>query len=404
LWEEPRSARFLRRFGSFARLIHFDKRGVGMSDRSADLSSFADRVEDMTAVMDAEGVERAFIGGISDGGTMSAFFAATYPERTEGLFLLGTTPSWVRKDDLPANLDLDSWRRLVRAWSDQWGTGAISARLLAPTMVDDAEYMEWLSRYERQAATPAAVRKIWEVNFEVDIRSVLPSIRVPTLVIHRDNEPLSVENGRYLAAKIPGARYLELHGEDHLPWLGDQDSVLDAIEEFVTGRQPQISVERVLSTVLFTDIVDSTIQTASMGDAGWRRLLDDHDAVTEQVVRAASGTVTKHTGDGVLATFDSPSRAITAAAQLHRRLATLGIRIRAGLHTGEIERRGSDVSGIGVNIAARIEAIAGAGETLASSTVKDLCAGAGFTFEDHGDRALKGVEGTWRVFRLEALS
>jgi pimeloyl-ACP methyl ester carboxylesterase len=166
LWEEPRSARFLRRFGSFARLIHFDKRGVGMSDRSADLSSFADRVEDMTAVMDAEGVERAFIGGISDGGTMSAFFAATYPERTEGLFLLGTTPSWVRKDDLPANLDLDSWRRLVRAWSDQWGTGAISARLLAPTMVDDAEYMEWLSRYERQAATPAAVRKIWEVNFE----------------------------------------------------------------------------------------------------------------------------------------------------------------------------------------------------------------------------------------------
>jgi class 3 adenylate cyclase/alpha-beta hydrolase superfamily lysophospholipase len=400
MWEEPRVARFLRRMGSFCRLIHYDKRGTGLSDRSADLSSFPERVSDMTAVMDAEGVDQAFIGGFSDGGTMSAFFAATYPERTQGLFLLSTTPSWVRRDDLPWNLDLASWRNLVRAWSDQWGTGAISAMVLAPTMVNDAEYMRWLARYERNSISPAAVLKIWDVNFEVDIRSVLPTINVPTLVIHRTDEPLSVENGRYMAATIPGARFLELVGEDHLPWLGDQDSVLDAIEEFVTGTRSSVSIDRLLATVLFTDIVDSTRRATSLGDSAWRRLLDDHDSLTARVVRQASGNVIQQTGDGVLATFDSPSRALAATRQLHRELESLDIRIRAGLHTGEVEKRGADVSGISVNIAARIQALATAGQTLASSTVKDLCAGAGFTFEEHGEHDLKGVDGTWRVFRL----
>lgn len=402
MWDEPRSARWLRRMGSFCRLIHYDKRGCGLSDRGADLSSFPERVSDMLAVMDAEGIDRAFIGGFSDGGTMSAFFAATYPERCDGVLLISTTPSWVRRDDLPWNLDLESWRALARRWSDQWGTGVVSARVLAPTLIDDPDYLGWLARYERQSTTPTMVVKIWEVNFEIDIRSILSTIRVPALVIHRTDEGLNVENGRYLAARIPGAQLLELPGRDHLPWLGDQDSMLDAIEEFVTGRRTTVSADRVLATVLFTDVVDSTRRATAVGDAAWRRLLDDHDTLTARVVQQSSGHVIQQTGDGVLATFDSPSRGVAAAGELHRALHALDIRIRAGLHTGEIERRGADISGIGVNIAARVQALAVTGETLASSTVKDLCAGAGFSFQDHGSHELKGVDGAWRVYRVSA--
>jgi class 3 adenylate cyclase len=400
MWEEPRAARFLRRLGSFSRLIHYDKRGTGMSDRQADLSSFPERVTDMIAVMDAEGVEQAFIAGFSDGGTMSAFFAATYPERTLGLILISTTPSWVRRDDLPWQRSLEEWRALAQAWSQSWGTGAVSARLLAPSMLRDTEWMRWMARYERNSLSPAAVIRMWEVNFDVDIRSLLPSIHFPTLVIHHQSEPMSIDNARYLATKIPEARLLELPGQDHLPWLGDQDSVLDAMEEHVTGTRAQVSSDRVLATVLFTDVIDSTKRANSLGDARWRQLLDEHDSLTARIVSEASGSVVKQTGDGVLATFDSPSRALAATTTLHRELEALDIRIRAGLHTGEIERRGRDVSGIGVNIAARVEALASAGETLASSTVKDLCAGAGFAFEEHGEHSLKGVDGRWRVFRL----
>jgi class 3 adenylate cyclase len=276
----------------------------------------------------------------------------------------------------------------------------MSARLLGPSMLEDVEWMRWMARYERNSLSPAAVMRMWEVNFDVDIRSLLPSIRFPTLVIHRQSEPLSIDNARYLADKIPQAKLLELSGQDHLPWLGDQDSVLDAVEEYVTGTRVQVSSDRVLATVLFTDIIDSTKRASSLGDVRWRQLLDDHDSLTARIVREASGSVIQQTGDGVLATFDSPSRALAATSNLHRELEALDIRIRAGLHTGEIERRGRDVSGIGVNIAARVEALASAGETLASSTVKDLCAGAGFQFEDHGEHNLKGVEGRWRIFRL----
>lgn len=402
MWDEPRAARFLRRLGSFSRFIHYDKRGTGMSDRHADLSSFAERVTDMTAVMDAEKVEEAFIAGFSDGGTMSAFFAATYPQRTRGLILIGTTPSWVQRDDLPWQLPLEQWRSLARAWSESWGTGAVSARLLGQSMQEDAEWMRWMARYERQSMSPAAVIRMWEVNFEVDIRSLLPAIHFPTLVIHRESEPMSVENARYLAAKIPETHLLELPGRDHLPWLGDQDSVLDAMEEYVTGSRVQPSSERVLATVLFTDIVDSTRRATALGDTRWRRLLDDHDSLTARIVHEAAGSVIQQTGDGVLATFDSPSRALLATTRLHRELEAFDIRIRAGLHTGEIERRGRDVSGIGVNIAARVEALAAAGETLTSSTVKELCAGAGFAFDEHGEHSLKGVEGRWRIFRLSS--
>jgi class 3 adenylate cyclase len=240
------------------------------------------------------------------------------------------------------------------------------------------------------------------MNGEIDVRALLPTISVPTLVIHREAECIPIGSAEYLADNIPGARLVRLPGVDHLPWIGDQDAVLDAIEEFVTGHRPAVSVDRVLATVLFTDIVDSTRTASALGDQAWRRLLDDHDSVTSRIVRGASGNVVKSTGDGVLATFDSPSRAITATTDLHRELASFGVRIRAGLHTGEVERRGDDVGGIGVNIAARIEGLAGSGETLTSSTVKDLCAGSGFRFDEHGEHTLKGVDGTWRVFRVSA--
>jgi class 3 adenylate cyclase/alpha-beta hydrolase superfamily lysophospholipase len=402
MWEEPRAARFLRRLGSFSRLVHFDKRGTGLSDRHADLSSFPERVTDMRAVMDAADVDQAYIAGISDGGTMAAFFAATYPERTRGLIMIGTAPSWISRDDVPWNLSREEFRDLAHRWSETWGTGAVSQPVLAPTRREDADWMRWIGRYERNSMSPAAVIQTWEMNFDVDIRSVLPTIKVPTLVIHRRHEPLSIQNARYLADHIPGARLLELDDRDHLPWLGDQDSVTEAIEEFVTGERRAGSVDRVLATVLFTDIIDSTKRATSLGDAAWRRLLDDHDALTASVVQDGSGRVIQQTGDGVLATFDSPSRAIDATRQLHERLASLDIRVRAGLHTGEIEKRGPDVSGIGVNIAARVQALAQAGETLISSTVKDLCAGAGFSFAEHGEYDLKGVDGRWRVYRLAA--
>ncbi|GAC1318934.1 MAG: adenylate/guanylate cyclase domain-containing protein [Acidimicrobiales bacterium] len=402
MWEEPRIARFLRRFGSFCRLIHFDKRGTGLSDRSAALASFPERVSDLQAVMDAEGVDQAYVSGFSEGGSMAAFFAATYPERCLGLLLLSTTTSFLQRDDYPDAFAPEIWTAFSEAWSQSWGTGEFSTNVFAPSMAGDPDYLQWMARYERNSLSPGGVLKLCRMNADIDVRAVLPAIRVPTVVVHRESECIPFGSGKYLAEHIPNARFVGLPGVDHLPWLGDADAILDVVEEFVTGHRPAVSVDRVLATVLFTDIVDSTKTASSLGDHAWHRLLDDHDDVTGRIIREASGHVVKSTGDGVLATFDSPSRAITATTHLHRELAGFGVRIRAGLHTGEVERRGSDVGGIGVNIAARIEGLAGSGETLTSSTVKDLCAGSGFRFEERGEHALKGVDGTWRVYRLGA--
>jgi class 3 adenylate cyclase len=400
LWEEPRAARFLRRLGSFCRLIHFDKRGTGLSGRGAGLSSFPDRVTDLQAVMQAEGVDDAFIGGFSEGGSMSALFAASYPERTRGLLLISTTASFTRQDDLPWNLTSADLMAMAARWSTAWGTGQFTTRLLAPSLCEDEDYLRWMARYERQALTPAALIDLWRTNAEIDVRSLLPSIQAPTVVIHRREETIDARSGEYLARAIPGARLVLLDGVDHLPWIGDQDAVLDEMEDLITGGRRAVSSERVLATVLFTDIVDSTVQASRLGDTAWRRLLDDHDTHTHAVIRDGRGRVVKSTGDGVLATFDSPSRAMESAVRLRSRLADLGIQIRAGLHTGEIERRGDDVGGVGVHIAARIEALAGAGQIVVSSTVKDLSAGSGFAFEDLGLSTLKGVDGEWTVHLL----
>ncbi|MCW3018416.1 MAG: hydrolase, partial [Solirubrobacterales bacterium] len=358
MWEEPHAARFLRRLGSVCRMIHFDKRGTGLSGRGAGLASFPDRVTDLQAVMDAEGVEDAFIGGFSEGGSMSALFAASYPERTRGLLLINTTASFTRHADLPWNPTAEDLMAMAASWSAAWGQGSFTTGLLAPSMAADSDYLRWMARYERQALTPSALVDLWRTNVEIDVRSLLGSIQAPTVVIHRRDEAIDTRNAEYLSRAIPDARLVVLEGADHLPWIGDQDAVLDEMEEFITGGRRAVPSERVLATVLFTDIVDSTAVASRVGDAAWRRLLDEHDSQTHAAVRDGLGRVVKSTGDGVLATFDSPSRAMESAVRLRKRLADIGIQIRAGLHTGEIERRGEDVGGVGVHIAARIEALA----------------------------------------------
>ncbi len=400
LWEEPHAARWLRRLGSFCRVIHFDKRGTGLSARGTGLSSFPERMTDLTAVMGAEEIEQAFIGGFSEGGSMSALFAATYPERTSGLILISTTASFARREELPWNPTAEDLMALATSWSAAWGKGHVTTRLLAPSMAKDEEYVSWMGRYERQSLTPSGLIDLWRMNVEIDATSVLSSVQAPTVVVHRDKEILDVRNAEYLAANIPGARLRVVEGADHLPWIGDQEPILDEMEELITGDRRSASSERFLATVLFTDIVGSTELAGQLGDAAWRQLLDEHDSRTEAVVRGGGGRVVNSTGDGVLATFDSPSRAIESALRLRRQLADAGVTIRCGLHTGEIERRGRDVGGMGVHIAARIEALAGAGEILVSGTVKDLSAGSRFAFEDRGLSTLKGVDGEWRVHQL----
>jgi class 3 adenylate cyclase len=400
LWEEPRAARWLRRLGSFCRVVHFDKRGTGLSARGTGLSSFPERITDLQAVMEAEGIDEAFIGGFSEGGSMSALFAATYPERTRGLILIGTTASFARREELPWNPTAESLMGLAESWSEAWGQGHFTTQMLAPSMLSDDDYVEWMARYERQSLTPRGLIDLWRMNVEIDATSVLPSIQAPTVVIHRRAEALDLRNAEYLAANIPGARLVVVEGTDHLPWIGDQAPILDEMEELITGNRRSVSSERFLATVLFTDIVDSTAMAGRLGDASWRQLLDEHDSRTQAVVRECGGRVVNSTGDGVLATFDSPSRAIESALRLRRQLGRSGVEIRCGLHTGEIERRGENVGGVGVHIAARIEALAGAGEILVSGTVKDLSAGSPFSFEDRGLSTLKGVEGKWQVHAL----
>jgi pimeloyl-ACP methyl ester carboxylesterase len=400
LWEEPQAARLLRRLGSFSRFIHFDKRGTGLSDRSLPPATLEERADDLRAVMDAEGIDQAFIGGFSEGGLLSAYFAATHPDRVAGLILLSTGACFVQKEDHPWNPTEEVWRSVNQQWAEGWGTGQFTVPILAPSVAGDAGYQQWAARYERQSLNPGAVLPLQMLNAQLDIRHLLPTIRVPTLVLHRRDEIISVENGRYLAAHIPGARLKILDGADHLPWIGDQDSVLDEMEEFVSGTRVTRDVDRVLATVLFTDIVGSTEILARTGDREWRGLLDAHDAAARREVGRYGGRLIKTTGDGILATFDGPGRAIRCAAALSDTLADQGLNVRIGLHTGEIEIIGDDVGGIAVHIAARVMAHAGAGEVVVSSSVPSLVVGSGIEFEDRGEHELKGVPGTWRLFAV----
>lgn len=398
--EVPSLAHGLERLGRMGRLVYFDKRGVGLSDRSYGLGTTEDRMDDLRAVMDAAGVERATIIGLSEGGPLALLFAAAYPERTRSLVLWGTTARFLWAPDYPDGFDVASGDKIVARMEERWGSGRALRSFV--DLADDPATIEMTARYERLCATPRGAAETVRRNLEIDVRSVLDAIHVPTLILHRTGDRLvRPEFARYLRDHIEGAELIELPGDWHLSgYIGRDDDVFDAIERFVTGEATAApsGVERVLAAVLFTDIVDSTVQAAEMGDRQWRAVLGQHDALVRRAVERHRGVALKQTGDGMLATFDGPGRAVRAAQAICASAPALGLRVRAGVHAGEVERRGDDVAGIAVHIGARLADLAGPGEVLVSGTVKDLVTGSGLEFDDRGLVELKGVPGEWRVF------
>ena len=399
MWERPAFQTMLSRLAGIGRLVFFDKRGTGCSDRSLGTGSSEDRMDDLRAVADAAGIESAVVIGISEGGPLAVLFAASFPERVQSLVLWGTFARALWAPDYDEGLP----HELVDAFIDdvkaKWGTGHALTGFLSEAPDDLAA----LARYERQTASPGAVHTILHHNVRMDVRHALGALRMPTLVVHRVGDPIvPVLAGRYLARHIAGAEIAEFPGDFHVGGNpGEDDDVLDAIEEFVTGApvlREADDVDRVLMTVLFTDIVDSTRRASDMGDKAWRSLLEQHDATAAKAVESQRGVVVKRTGDGLLATFDGPGRGVRAARALREAVASLGVEVRAGLHTGEVERRGSDVAGIGVHIGSRVSALAEPGEVLVTSTVKDLVMGSDLEFDDRGARELKGVPGDWQLW------
>ncbi len=400
-WEQPAAAYFLRRLASFSRLIMFDKRGTGLSDSVPSTQTLEERMDDVIAVMDAVGSERAVLFGPSEGGPMAALFAATYPERCVSLILYGTLARWLRSPDYPQGRPAELVAAYGRRWIEGWGTGA-SLNVLAPALAGDARFRRWWGRFERHSVRPAMVAPIFETLAELDIRAVLPAIRVPTLILHRRGDRLiDVANARYLAAQIAHARYVELPGENHIYFAGDSDALLDEIEEFVTGSRGVHDPDRVLATVMFTDIVGSTERAARLGDRRWHDLISDHDRVLQDRIADYRGRTVRRTGDGVFAAFDGPARAIRCAVSLLDAGRGLALDLRAGLHTGECQLSGNDLAGVTVHIGARIADLAAPNQVLVSGTVRDLVVGSNIGFQFRGVEALDGVPGEWRLFTVD---
>ncbi len=402
-WDEPTIARFLERLASFSRLILFDKRGTGLSDRVAEneMPTLEQRMEDVHAVLNAVDSRHAALIGISEGGPMCALFAATYPERTAALVMCGSYSRWIRDDDCPWAMTREQHEAAAAAFERNWGT-PIGFKTVAPTGSKDERLRHWWARYLRMGASPGAGIALYRMNFEVDIRSLLPAIRVPTLLLHRAGDRLiSVEASRYMARRIPGARLVELPGDDHLVFLGDSDTVIGEIQEFLTGARPPAAQETTLTTVMFVDIASSTEKAVALGDARWRDLLAAfHRAVHEELERHR-GRLIDTAGDGAFASFDGPARAIRCASQIRDRVREQGMSVRAGVHTGECQVAGGKLAGVAVHIGARVAGHAEPGQVLVSSTVKDLVAGSGLRFSDVGLRPLKGVPGEWRLFEVQ---
>ena len=402
-WEEPSYARFLNRLASCSRLILFDKRGTGLSDRvhESELPTLEQRMDDVRAVMDAVGSERAALLGVSEGGPMCALFAATYPERTSGLIMYGSYAKRSWAPDYPLGWNDEQWQRFLENIERNWGTPqGISIDMWAPSLARDPNAAERLAAYFRTAASPGAAAAIMKMNSEIDVRHVLPTIRAPTLILHRvGDRVLEIEHARRLAQAIQGAKLIELPGTDHTFWVSDGGLLLDHVEQFLTGKHHAQDRERVLATVVFADIVGSTERAVAIGDRSWRELLAAFRAKVRDTLRNFNGREINTAGDGFLAAFDGPARAIRCAGAIREGARSLGLEVRCGLHTGECELVGEDLAGIAVHIGARVTALAAPGEVLVSQTVRDLVAGSGLTFAERGVHTLKGVPSEWRLFQ-----
>jgi pimeloyl-ACP methyl ester carboxylesterase len=404
LWRDRAMEQFLRRLSSFSRIVLFDKRGIGLSDPvpASAPPTLEQWMDDVEAVLNAIGSPRVSLLGHGTGGQMAMVYAATHPERVASLVLANTYARLFWAHDYPWGIPVEVKEATVARQEHAWGT-PMQIKLYAPSVAGDDRVREWWAQYQRLAASPGTAVVLQRVINELDTRSVLPLIRLPTLILHRvGNKLVQVEHARYLADHIAGARYVELEGDDHWIWTGGAEILLDEVQEFLTGSRVAAQPDRVLATVLFTDIVGSTERAAQIGDRRWRDALDAHDDAVRKQLKRFRGREIKRTGDGFLATFDGPARAIQCANAVHEATQRLGIPIRAGLHTGEIELRGSDVAGIAVHIAARVAALANAGEVLVSSTVRDLVVGSNLEFADRGVRTLKGVPGEWQLLAVKA--
>jgi pimeloyl-ACP methyl ester carboxylesterase len=399
-WELPGCERFLRRLAGFSRLILFDKRGTGLSDPlpASSLPTLEERMDDVRAVMDAAGSERAAVFGWSEGGLLSTLFAASHPERAVALVTFGIFAKRLRSPDYPWAPTPDERAREIELVEQEWGR-EMDIEILAPSAAADPEFKRRLLSYLRRSASPATAAALLRMNSEIDVRDVLSSIHVPTLILHRTaDREANVDEGRWIAGQIPTARFVELTGHDHIPWVGDQDAVVDEIEEFVTGVRPIRGADRVLATVLFTDLVGSTERAARVGDQEWRDLLSRHQSDVRRELDRWRGRELDTAGDGFLASFDGPARAIRCGLAIVERARSLDLDVRAGVHTGECELLGEKLAGIAVHTGARIATLAGAGEVLASQTVKDLVAGSGLDFDDRGEQEFKGVPGRCRIY------
>jgi pimeloyl-ACP methyl ester carboxylesterase len=400
-WEEPGLKRFWDRLASFCRLIIFDKRGMGLSDRG-NFGTLEDRMDDMRAVLDAVGSERATMFGLSEGGPLSVLFAATYPERTSGLILYGaevkeeTTDDWPWGEATREEFE-DSMSTLVERWND----GSNFTKYFMPSAGEDERLSDWWRRLKVESFGPGDAIAYMRLSFEIDIRGVLPALTTPTLVMHQVGDQVcSVEGGRYLAKHIPGARYVELPGRDHVPWGPEGEAIVAEMQQFLTGDRTAPEPDRVLATVLFTDIVDSTRRAVELGDRRWKDLLETHHRTVRGEVERFRGRELDSAGDGIFASFDGPARGINCARSIVDSVKAIGLGVRAGLHTGECELVGEKLGGIAVHIGARVAAQADPGEVLVSRTVRDLVAGSGIEFRDRGVAQLKGVPGEWQLYAV----
>ena len=402
-WQHVPYANFLTNLGSFARLIRFDKRGTGMSDRNGDVPTPEQCMEDLGVVMDEVGSDRAVIYGASEGGFLSMMFAAAHPERTSGLVLCGCFGDF-RAPDYPWRRSREEWEAWLSELEDH-PESIFDANGAGPSASGDAHTREWFTDYIRYTVSPEAAYEFSQFMFEIDARDVLQRIQVPTLVLHaRGDRWSSIENGRYLSERIPNATLVELPGGDHIDWAGNQDRIVGAVQEFLAGVQLGPPTERILTTVMITDIVASTATAARMGDEPWRHLLEQHDALIARQVRRCGGQIVKSTGDGFMVTFDSPTSAIHCAVAAEREVRSLGVRIRAGVHTGECEKHDDVLSGVALHIAARITDQAEADAVWTSRTVKDVVVGSGIRFVEQGSKQLKGVPGDWELYSVDPQS